>query len=156
MFVLQLGEHPRSRHSSPSTRHNSRGIPRPAGDVDRRQVGGYREGALSTGGRSVITACLGGLSYDTGRPLKGKPVAMDPGSAEADAGVWADSSGAHVTKPRSWRVPGVPQSRTYDPGRDIEHPGSEVYFPPVPNGLDYLLSVVEHLEAEPSGSAPGT
>ncbi|MFD6534910.1 hypothetical protein [Streptomyces goshikiensis] len=29
----------------------------------------------------------------------------------------------------------------------MEHPGSEVFFPPVPNGLDYLLSVVEHLEA---------
>ncbi|CAM5649092.1 hypothetical protein [Streptomyces griseomycini] len=72
---------------------------------------------------------------------------MDPGSREADAEVWADASGAHVAKPGSWRTPGVPQGRTYDPGRDVEHPGSEVYFPPVPNGLDYLLSVVEHLEA---------
>ncbi|MET9882793.1 hypothetical protein ABZZ20_06435 [Streptomyces sp. NPDC006430] len=37
--------------------------------------------------------------------------------------------------------------RTYDPGRTVEHPGSEVHFPPLANGLDYVLSVVELLEA---------
>ena len=61
--------------------------------------------------------------------------------------VRTDTEGTHVPQPGSWRSPGVADGRLYDPGRDVEHPGSEVYFPPVPNGLDYLLSVVEHLEA---------
>ncbi|MGW5442726.1 hypothetical protein [Streptomyces asiaticus] len=58
-----------------------------------------------------------------------------------------DAEGAHVPQPGSWRRPGVADGRLYDPGREVEHPGSEVFFPPVPNGLDYLLSVVEHLES---------
>lgn len=33
----------------------------------------------------------------------------------------------------------------YNPSREVEHPGSEVFFPPVPNGLDYLVSVGEYL-----------
>ncbi|THA33730.1 hypothetical protein [Streptomyces sp. A1547] len=58
-----------------------------------------------------------------------------------------DVHGAHVAVPGSLRRPGVAQQRVYDPGRVVEHPGSEVHFPPLANGLDYLLSVVEHLEA---------
>ncbi|MFD8609524.1 hypothetical protein [Streptomyces sp. NPDC059631] len=61
--------------------------------------------------------------------------------------MWINEFGVHVAVPGSWRIPGVPEGRTYDPGREVEHPGSEVYFPPVRNGLDYLVSVVEHLEA---------
>ncbi|GHG38325.1 hypothetical protein GCM10018777_64260 [Streptomyces albogriseolus] len=68
-------------------------------------------------------------------------------ASHTDGEVWTGASGPRVARPGSWRTPGVPQSRTYDPGREVEHPGSEVYFPPVPNGLDYLISVVEHLEA---------
>lgn len=30
----------------------------------------------------------------------------------------------------------------------MEHPGSDVHFPPVENGLDYLISVTEHLAAD--------
>jgi hypothetical protein len=61
--------------------------------------------------------------------------------------VSVDAGGAHVARPGSWRRPGVADGRLYDPGREVEHPGSEVFFPPVPNGLDYLVSVVEHLES---------
>ncbi|MER6253546.1 hypothetical protein ABT224_19545 [Streptomyces sp. NPDC001584] len=61
--------------------------------------------------------------------------------------VMVDVHGAHVAVPGSLRRPGVAQQRVYDPGRTVEHPGSEVHFPPVSNGMDYLLSVVEHLEA---------
>ncbi|MFJ2752797.1 hypothetical protein [Streptomyces sp. NPDC087297] len=61
--------------------------------------------------------------------------------------VMVDMYGAHVAVPGSLRRPGVAQQRVYDPGRTVEHPGSEVHFPPLANGLDYLLSVVEHLEA---------
>ncbi|MFF4323282.1 hypothetical protein [Streptomyces sp. NPDC001568] len=49
--------------------------------------------------------------------------------------------------PGSWRVPGIPTARHYDPGRPVEVPGSEVRFPPLQNGLDYLLSVTEYLTA---------
>ncbi|MDQ1031314.1 DNA-directed RNA polymerase subunit RPC12/RpoP [Streptomyces umbrinus] len=35
---------------------------------------------------------------------------------------------------------------SYPATRSVEHPGSEVHFPPIPNGLDYLISVVELLE----------
>lgn len=65
----------------------------------------------------------------------------------ANTEVSVDADGAHVARPGSWRRPGVADGRLYDPGREVEHPGSEVVFPPVPNGLDYLLSVVEHLES---------
>ncbi|MEU3664491.1 hypothetical protein AB0E77_32860 [Streptomyces sp. NPDC032940] len=61
--------------------------------------------------------------------------------------VMIDVHGAHVAGPGSLRQPGVMQQRVYDPGRTVEHPGSEVHFPPINNGLDYLISVVEHLEA---------
>ncbi|MFF9010934.1 hypothetical protein ACF087_34815 [Streptomyces goshikiensis] len=61
--------------------------------------------------------------------------------------VMVDVHGAHVAVPGSLRRPGVAQQRVYDPGRTVEHPGSEVHFPPISNGMDYLLSVVEHLEA---------
>ncbi|MEU7306278.1 hypothetical protein [Streptomyces sp. NPDC007206] len=71
----------------------------------------------------------------------------DAQPSESNSDVWTDQFGVHVAVPGSWRRPGVPEARTYDPGREVEHPGSEVYFPPVPNGLDYLVSVVEHLEA---------
>ncbi|MFC4464645.1 hypothetical protein ACFPH6_08760 [Streptomyces xiangluensis] len=60
--------------------------------------------------------------------------------------VRAEGEGTHVPQPGSWRRPGVADGQLYDPGREVEHPGSEVFFPPVPNGLDYLVSVVEHLE----------
>ncbi|MET9551057.1 hypothetical protein ABZY36_38095 [Streptomyces sp. NPDC006627] len=72
----------------------------------------------------------------------------DSQPSESNSDVWIDEFGVHVAVPGSWRQPGVPESRTYDPLREVEHPGSEVYFPPVPNGLDYLVSVVEHLEAD--------
>ncbi|WP_406122367.1 hypothetical protein OHQ89_10055 [Streptomyces canus] len=62
--------------------------------------------------------------------------------------VMIDVHGAHVAVPGSLRQPGVVQQRVYDPGRTVEHPGSEVHFPPINNGLDYLISVVEHLEAD--------
>ncbi|MCX4461145.1 hypothetical protein OG585_47280 (plasmid) [Streptomyces sp. NBC_01340] len=51
MFVVQLGEHPRSRHSSPSTRHNSLGVPRPAGGEF-----GATTIAAASGGRRLLTA----------------------------------------------------------------------------------------------------
>ncbi|MFJ5534146.1 hypothetical protein [Streptomyces sp. NPDC093261] len=71
----------------------------------------------------------------------------DAQPSESNSDVWTDQFGVHVAVPGSRRRPGVPEARTYDPGREVEHPGSEVYFPPVRNGLDYLVSVVEHLEA---------
>ncbi|MGV9567103.1 hypothetical protein [Streptomyces sp. NPDC003480] len=71
----------------------------------------------------------------------------DAQPSESNSDVWIDQFGVHVAVPGSRRRPGVPEARTYDPGREVEHPGSEVYFPPVRNGLDYLVSVVEHLEA---------
>ncbi|MGW2748079.1 hypothetical protein [Streptomyces sp. NPDC001450] len=46
----------------------------------------------------------------------------------------------------SWRQPGVAQERLYDSNRTVELPGSEIYFPLIANGLDYLVSVVEHLQ----------
>ncbi|MFZ3475406.1 hypothetical protein ACODT4_41035 [Streptomyces sp. 2.9] len=61
--------------------------------------------------------------------------------------VWVNAMGVHVPRPGAFRVPGIVHKRMYDPGRPIEHPGSEAYFPPIINGLDYLVSVVEHLES---------
>ncbi|WP_331739628.1 hypothetical protein OG613_44150 (plasmid) [Streptomyces sp. NBC_00015] len=52
-----------------------------------------------------------------------------------------------VRQPGGWRRTSVADGELYDPRRKVEHPGSEVFFPPVPNGLDYLVSVVEHLES---------
>ncbi|MFJ3832141.1 hypothetical protein ACIPWI_29825 [Streptomyces sp. NPDC090046] len=57
------------------------------------------------------------------------------------------AEGQLLAVPGSWRVPGMPTARHYDPGREVEVPGSEVQFPPLQNGLDYLLSVTEHLTA---------
>ncbi|MEU0030642.1 hypothetical protein [Streptomyces sp. NPDC006335] len=54
---------------------------------------------------------------------------------------------APVRYPGGWRRQRVADDEIYDPRREVEHPGSEVSFPPVPNGLDYLVSVVEHLES---------
>ncbi|MBB0245517.1 hypothetical protein FNQ90_15750 [Streptomyces alkaliphilus] len=61
---------------------------------------------------------------------------QEPWSSEEDR----PTSGA-------WSIPGAPTARPYDPGREVERPGSEVNFPPIDNGLDYLLSVTEHLAA---------
>ncbi|MFD5079605.1 hypothetical protein [Streptomyces sp. NPDC058371] len=46
--------------------------------------------------------------------------------------------------------------RYEESGRDADLPGGPVNFPPVQNGLDYLLSVVEHLATEkpPRHGAP--
>ncbi|MFJ9900332.1 hypothetical protein ACIQPR_44080 [Streptomyces sp. NPDC091280] len=71
----------------------------------------------------------------------------DGATTAVNTEVSVDADGAHVARPGSWRRPGIADGRIYDPGREVEHPGSEVVFPPVPNGLDYLLSVVEHLES---------
>ncbi|MFE5974314.1 hypothetical protein ACFQ64_19395 [Streptomyces sp. NPDC056460] len=67
----------------------------------------------------------------------------DPDNSE----VWLDADGAHAPRPGAFRRPGIVHHRMYDPGRTVEHPGSEALFPPVANGLDYLVSVVEHLES---------
>ncbi|MGW9237422.1 hypothetical protein ACWGRL_01615 [[Kitasatospora] papulosa] len=38
--------------------------------------------------------------------------------------------------------------------RPADIPGSDLAFPPVDNGLDYLVSVVDHLEPDEEGEAP--
>jgi hypothetical protein len=38
--------------------------------------------------------------------------------------------------------------RIHGPRRSVERPGSEVAFPPVANGLDYLVSVAKHLAVD--------
>lgn len=59
----------------------------------------------------------------------------------------SERDGTHVPQLGNWRRSGVLDGQLYGPARKVEHPGSEVFFPPVPNGLDYLVSVVEHLES---------
>ncbi|MFD5074512.1 hypothetical protein [Streptomyces sp. NPDC058371] len=44
--------------------------------------------------------------------------------------------------------------RSQEPGRAAGEPGGGVDFPPVENGLDYLLSVVEHLARPPQDMTP--
>ncbi|MFH8257823.1 hypothetical protein [Streptomyces roseolus] len=91
--------------------------------------------ASYSGGTAAIRKTV---DTDTGRGPS-----PDPDNSE----VWLDAAGAHAPRPGAFRRPGIVHHRMYDPGRTVEHPGSEAHFPPIANGLDYLVSVVEHLES---------
>ncbi|WP_329594441.1 hypothetical protein OG195_37745 [Streptomyces sp. NBC_01362] len=69
--------------------------------------------------------------------------ATEPGAGgKPGDGTPNPQSGNTFREDADWRRPGVGRSR---PG---QLPDAEVYFPPVANGLDYLLSAADHLQAD--------